>query len=176
MVGGEQGGLRPGVAAVAFVGWSGSGKTTLVERLLPRLAAEPLRVGYLKSAHKGFAMDREGKDTDRLFRSGAVRVGVVSPTEGALRFRLRRRDPRALLAEHFAGCDLVLVEGFKESDLPKIEVVAGEPALARGDPTLLAVVADAPDPRPVPRFRRDDTEGIARFVAEWRVGRMAPPA
>lgn len=174
MVGGEQGGLRQParVAAVAFVGWSGAGKTTLLERLLPVVAERGLRVGYLKSAHHGFDMDRPGKDTDRLYRAGAARVGVASPTAGALRFPLERRDPRALLEEHFPACDLVLVEGFKESDLPKIEVAIGEPVLDSDDPTLLAVVCDDPDRRAVPRFRREDLEGLSRFVAKAVLGRM----
>lgn len=174
MVGGEQGGVRrpAQVAAVAFVGRSGAGKTSLLERLLPALSARGLRVGYLKSAHQGIDMDREGKDTDRLYRSGAARVGVAAPGEGALRFRLEHRDPRGLLDEHFRACDLVLVEGFKDSDLPKVEVVAGEPLLPAGDPLLKAVVADGPDPRDVPHFARGDVEALARFVGEELMGRM----
>jgi molybdopterin-guanine dinucleotide biosynthesis protein B len=154
------------------VGWSGAGKTRLLERLLPELRRRGHKVGYLKSDVHGFDMDREGKDTYRLFESGAERVAIASPTEGALRFRLQEKDARALLAEHFRGCDLVLVEGFRGSDLPKVEVTSGEPAVRAGDPTLVAVVADGPDPRPVPRFAHSDVEGLARLVEETLLGRM----
>jgi len=163
------------VRALAFVGWSGSGKTTLILRLLPLLRQRGHTVGYLKSDVHGFDMDREGKDTWRAFEGGAERVGIVSSTEGALRFRPRGQGIRSLLDEHFGGCDLVLVEGFKSSDLPKIEVVSGERLLPDGDGHLKAVVCDPPDPRPVPRFARDDVAGIARFVEETLVGTMSPP-
>ena len=162
--------------AVAFVGWSGSGKTTLIERVIPLLRARGLKVGYLKSDVHGFDMDRKGKDTARIFDSGAERVAIASPTEGALRFRLERKDPHALLAEHFSGCDGVVVEGFKGSDLSKIEVVGETPAVARDDPALVALVTDRMDPRPVPRFSRDDPEAVADFVAALLMGTMTPPS
>lgn len=154
------------------MGWSGSGKTTLIERLVPELGRRGHRVGYLKSDVHGFDMDREGKDTYRVFESGAARVAIASPTEGALRFRLEEKNARALIAEHFRGCDLVLVEGFRGSDLPKIEIVSAEPALGPDDPSLVAVVADEPDPRPVPRFESNDLPGLVRFVEETALGRM----
>ena len=162
---GEQGRIRP-VRAVCFVGWSGSGKTTLVQKLVGRLQATGLVVGYLKTSHHNrFEMDREGKDTDRVFRAGAARVGIVSASEGAVRFRAAPDNPEALMAEFFSGCDLVLLEGFRGSSLPKIEVFSDRPLLAPGDPTLRAVISDCPDNREVPRFSRDDEEEITRFVA-----------
>lgn len=167
------GGRSGAPRAVAFVGWSGSGKTTLLEELVPALRRLGLRTGYLKSARHGFQMDREGKDSDRLFRSGAQRVAVASLDEGALRFRLERRDLPSLIAEHFAGCDLVVAEGFAGSDLPKIEVCRGRPLLAAGDPTLIALVSDAVDPREVLRFERGDLESLTLFVVDVALGKVA---
>jgi len=161
----EQGRVRQ-VRAVCFVGWSGSGKTTLIEKLVLRLQATGLVVGYLKTSHHGkFEMDREGKDTDRVFRAGAARVGIVSANEGAVRFRAAPDNPEALMAEFFGGCDLVLLEGFRGSTLPKIEVFRDAPVLEAGDPTLRAIVSDSPVSRDVPRFARDDEEGMTRFIA-----------
>ena len=168
VVGREQGLVQEGRAlkVLGVVGWSGSGKTTLIEQLLPQLSRDGRRVGYLKGDRHGIEMDREGKDTDRVFRAGAVRVAIAGPDEGVVRFRLQERDPHALLAEFFSGCDLVVVEGFKRAKLPRIEVrgVHGDPILAADDPDLLAVVSDLEDTRPVPRFARDDIAGVARFV------------
>ena len=161
----QEGQLAP--PAIAVVGWSGSGKTTLIERLVAALHHDGLRVGYLKS-HKGaFAMDRPGKDTDRLFTAGAARVAIASPDEGALRFRIEERDPQALLRDHFGVCDLVLVEGFKGSELPKIEF-AGDPPLELEN--VVAVVSDRPDPRPLPCFTRNDVAAIAAFVRKALLG------
>lgn len=155
--------------AVCFVGWSGSGKTTLVERLVPELRARGHAVGYLKSHGRAFQMDREGKDTDRIYRAGAERVVIASPTEAALRWRISgERDARELVQSCFQGCDIVLLEGFKSSDLPKIEVVGSEPvhAEAIGAERVIALVSNREDARDLPRFERDDIAGLARFVEE----------
>ncbi len=157
------------VKAVCFVGWSGSGKTTLVERLVPVLRARGYAVGYLKSHGRQFQMDREGKDTDRIYRAGAERVAIASPTEAALRWRIsRERDVSELVQFCFAGCDIVLLEGFKNCDLPKIEVVGAESVGAEpvGAEPVIALVSNQEDARDLPRFERDDIAGLARFVEE----------
>jgi molybdopterin-guanine dinucleotide biosynthesis protein B len=152
------------------VGWSGSGKTTLIEELLPHLARPDCRVGYLKSDVHGLALDPKGKDTDRVFRAGACRVGIASPDELMVRTPRETDDPRRLLERWFPDCDLVVVEGFKDSDLPKIEVVCGEPVVAASDPKLLALVSKAPDGRPVPRIDPGDPAALAAFVRERLLG------
>ena len=152
------------VKAVCFVGWSGSGKTTIVERLVPVLRARGYAVGYLKSHGRQFQMDREGKDTDRIYRAGAERVAIASPTEAALRWRISdERDARELVRSCFQECDIVLLEGFKSSDLPKIEVVGAKPVGVEG---VIALVSNQEDARDLPRFGRDDIAGLARFVEE----------
>lgn len=158
--------------AVAFVGGSDSGKTTLCAALVVALRELGLHAGYLKHAHRGFQMDKPGADTDRLFEAGARRVAIVSEHEGALRFRTASPDPAELLAGAFPDCDLVLVEGFKDSTLPKIEVRRGDPVLAEDDPSLKAVVSEEAESRPVPHFRPGDLEALARFVASTLLGRM----
>ena len=164
----ERGELRGRrLKAIAFVGWSGSGKTTLLERLLPRLAQGGRRVGYLKTDAHGFSMDRPGKDTARLFDAGAPVIAILGPTEAAIRFR-PSDDYRLeeLLESAFGDCDLVLVEGGKHSALPKIELVQDRPAATVG---VLALVGAARDRRDLPRFDRDDVEGVAGFVEAWLV-------
>ncbi len=101
-------------------GWSGSGKTTLIEQVVPRLLARGLRVGVAKHDTHGITVDRPGKDSDRLYRAGAD-VALGAPRETLLRLHSEKdHGPFAaiqmLLAEH----DLVLLEGYKGSDLPKV--------------------------------------------------------
>jgi molybdopterin-guanine dinucleotide biosynthesis protein len=87
--------------------------------------------------------------------------------EAAVRRRADRSLPlREFLAWAFPDCDLVLVEGGRSSDLPKIEVMGEDPV---GGEEILARVGP-PDPDDsVPRFARDDVEGIARFIEAWLV-------
>jgi len=69
---------------LGVVGWSGSGKTTLVSGILPLLRARGVSVSTVKHAHKGFDIDRPGKDSYRHREAGAHEVMVVSARRFAL--------------------------------------------------------------------------------------------
>lgn len=136
---------------VGFAGFSGSGKTTLVERLIPALKLKGLRVSVVKHAHHKFDIDHPGKDTYRHREAGAFEVVVASDTRLALmrEFEVANRPTvHQLLAELYEGVDWVLVEGFKDSDLLKIEVwraASGKPARYMDDDFVTAVATDSPD-------------------------------
>jgi molybdopterin-guanine dinucleotide biosynthesis protein MobB len=102
---------------LAVCGWSGSGKTTLLEAVLPRFVAVGLRVAALKHDAHGVEVDREGKDSDRLFRAGA-NVLLRSPGEAFARWH--GLDPTAALDLLAAEHDLVLLEGHKDTPFPKV--------------------------------------------------------
>lgn len=103
---------------VAVCGYSNSGKTTLIERLLPHFS--DFRVGYAKNAH-AFQMDRDGKDSARIRAAGAADVLVSTPGGHALISSepLPEQDLPDLMIED----DLVVVEGFKDSPIPKLLVL-----------------------------------------------------
>jgi molybdopterin-guanine dinucleotide biosynthesis protein B len=141
---------------VGFAGFSGSGKTTLVERLIPTLKRHGLRVSVVKHAHHSFDIDRPGKDTFRHREAGAFEVIVASDTRLALmrEFEVARSPSvHSLIAELYDGVDWVLVEGFKDSDLLKIEVwraQSGQPARYPDDDFITAIATDSPDQLPTP--------------------------
>jgi molybdopterin-guanine dinucleotide biosynthesis protein B len=118
--------------AVAFTGPSGSGKTTLIEKIALHLRGER-RIAIVKHDPSDKArFDREGKDSDRFFRSGAE-VAVVSPTRTTL-FSHRQREIKEVAAL-FGEFDLLMVEGLKTLPLPRIGVFRG-----RIDPDYLPVL------------------------------------
>jgi molybdopterin-guanine dinucleotide biosynthesis adapter protein len=135
---------------VGFAGFSGSGKTTLVEALIPVLKSRGLRVSVVKHAHHKFDIDHAGKDTFRHREAGAFEVVVASGKRLALMREFEKPGElkvHHLIAELYDGVDWVLVEGFKESDLPKIEVwrpALGKPALYGEDDFIVAIATDAP--------------------------------
>ncbi|MDB5873128.1 MAG: molybdopterin guanine dinucleotide biosynthesis accessory protein MobB [Ramlibacter sp.] len=160
---------------VGFAGFSGSGKTTLVERLIPALKARGLRVSVVKHAHHKFDIDHPGKDTHRHREAGAFEVVVASNKRLAL---IREfEQPGALTAHHliaelYEGVDWVLVEGFKESDLVKIEVwraALDKPALYPDDDFIVAIATDTPAqlPEPTQRPVLDLTDPAA--VVQWLI-------
>jgi len=94
-------------------GHSGSGKTTLIKRLLSSLTAEGLAVAVDKPGAQHLDVDREGKDSDRLFGAGAD-VYLEASDEAPGRTRPSARRPGAAgLADLARSFDLVLVEGRK---------------------------------------------------------------
>lgn len=160
---------------IGFAGFSGSGKTTLVEALIPALKLRGLRVSVVKHAHHRFDIDHAGKDTYRHREAGAFEVVVASDKRLALIREFEREkqlDVHHLIAELYDGVDWVLVEGFKQSDLQKIEVYRpsiGKPPIYADDDFVVAIATDEPSAvaaltqRPVMALNAPDV------VAQWLV-------
>ena len=152
-----------------IAGWSGSGKTTLLEKLIPCFTGRGLKVSVIKHAHHGFDIDRPGKDSYRHREAGASEVLLACGERWALMHE-RRNGPEPALAEllaRLAPCDLVLVEGFKQEPVPKLEVYRpenGKPPLFPGRPDIVAVAADVPLDTALPVLPLDDMVAIADFV------------
>jgi molybdopterin-guanine dinucleotide biosynthesis protein MobB len=108
------------VPVVGICGFSNSGKTTLIEALVPRLRELGLSVAVIKHDAHGVQIDREGKDSDRLFRAGA-NVLLRGSNESAARWH-RDQGPDLDEAVNHLGRshDLVLVEGHKRAPVPKL--------------------------------------------------------
>ena len=165
---------------IGFAGYSGSGKTTLVEQLIPRLHLAGQRVSVVKHAHHKFDIDHPGKDTFRHREAGAFEVVVASDRRLALMREFEQ--PAALtvhqlIAELDARVDWVLVEGFKQSDLLKIEVwrepQPGErarPVRYAEDDFICAIATEMPARLPVatglPVLDLNDPEAIARWLVD----------
>ena len=159
------------IPAIAIVGNSGAGKTTLLERLIPALKQKGLRVGVVKHDAHRFDIDHPGKDSHRLTAAGADTMVITSAEKLAMVKRHTASPPiEDLLAPYFTDVDLVLVEGFRGSSLPKIEVHRKEFRRAlicrgeRNDPGLAAVASDEPLDLDVPVLDLNDPEAIAEFI------------
>ncbi len=155
--------------AISFVARSGTGKTTLLEKLIVELKARGYRVGVFKhDAHK-FEIDHPGKDSHRLTHAGADTMLISSANKLAMVKQQTPAPLEQLLADYCHDVDLVLVEGYKSSGLPKIELFrAGfsEQLLCRGathDPALLAVATDTELQLDVPQLDLNDPARIADF-------------
>lgn len=159
-------------AVFGLTGWSGSGKTTLVAKVIPELRGLGLAVSTIKHAHKGFDIDRPGKDSHIHREAGASEVLVASPQRWALLREMRDAAEPTLeeLLARLAPVDLVLVEGFKRDRHPKIEVwrqAVGKPLIACDDSSIVAVAGepDAPPPNcPVPLIDLNNAAAVARLI------------
>ena len=165
---------------VGFAGFSGSGKTTLVERLIPALRLRGLRVSVVKHAHHKFDIDHMGKDTWRHREAGAFEVVVASDRRMALMRECEQpavMSVHQMLAELYEGVDWVLVEGFKDSGLLKVEVWRGavdgyvaKPALYPDDDFIVAIATNTPAQLPQATLRPvldlDDPDAVVEWLVQ----------
>ena len=159
---------------LGIVGWSGSGKTVLITRLLPMLAARGLRVATLKHAHHAFDVDKPGKDSYEHRKAGAREVIISSARRWAQMHEIdQEREQEATLSEllrRVSPCDLVLIEGFKREQHPKLEVfrhAASQSPMYPLDPRIVVIASDQPLPESgLPTVDLNDTAAVARAVCE----------
>jgi molybdopterin-guanine dinucleotide biosynthesis protein B len=161
---------------VGFSGYSGSGKTTLIEQVIAALKSKGLRVSVVKHAHHRFDIDQPGKDSHRHRSAGAFEVLIASNRRSALMREYEKESDltvHQLLAQLYEGVDWVLVEGFKHSDLLKIEVwrkSAGHPARYMDDDFIVAIATDDASTLPEPTLRPvldlNQPQAVAQYLID----------
>ncbi|WP_297481713.1 bifunctional molybdopterin-guanine dinucleotide biosynthesis adaptor protein MobB/molybdopterin molybdotransferase MoeA [uncultured Photobacterium sp.] len=165
--------INASVPLLGFAAFSGTGKTTLIEAMLPKLVEQGLRVAVIKHAHHDFDLDEPGKDSYRLRKAGASQMLISSryrralinetpTTEATLAYLIRQLDQTHL--------DLILVEGFKNLDFPKIELhrqAINKPWLFQNDNNIIAVASDIKADTSLPQISIDDIEQLTNFVVKY---------
>lgn len=151
---------------ITIIGRSGSGKTTLVEKLIKHYKSAGKKVSALKSMRHDFQIDHEGKDTWRYREAGVFSAAI---TNGRIMAFVSDIDadytPLDIAHLYFPDSDIIIIEGYKESRSPKIEVICDstEEPLFTSDDAVKIVVTDRDITAALPVFKRDD---IAALVNE----------
>lgn len=151
---------------ISVVGKSGVGKTTALEKIIRELKRRGYRVGTVKHDTHGFEIDRPGKDSWRHAQAGSDAVVISSPHRVALIRQLEAEMPLDDIVPLMGEVDLVLTEGYKRGDKPKIEVTrrARGTELLCGPEELIAILTDYPVEMPVPQFDLDDAAGVVNLL------------
>ena len=155
---------------VSIVGNSGSGKTTFLEKLIPEMIRRGFKVGTIKHDVHGFEMDKPGKDSWRHKHAGAHTTMISSPYQiGMVMDVDEDHNPNELL-HFFEGIDLILAEGYKRGNTPKIEVfrpeISAEP-VCKNDDRLLAVISEHRVELDIPRFSFHDIRQVVDFLIDY---------
>lgn len=133
---------------LAITGYSGTGKTTLLEKLIPELIQRGIRVGLIKHSHHNIDVDKAGKDSHRLRIAGANPTMIVCEQRWALMVETQKAPDFSQLVAKIAteDLDLILLEGFKHEQLPKIQLhrKALDKPLPHWDTFTLATATDYP--------------------------------
>lgn len=176
---------------VAFVGRQNSGKTTLVVKLIEALAKQSIAVSSVKHhGHKGFEIDIPGKDSYRHHHAGTIATGVLSPDQYAL-VEVKDFDDAREAVALLPASNLVLIEGFRESGFPTVELIRADnpkdvtyidkflaccteqdaSSLPCAVVTDIDVVAQAATERSLPVFGFDDIDELC----SWLIATFSKP-
>ena len=160
-----------------ITGWKNSGKTTLVTRLVSLMSGYGLRVSTIKHVHCGFDIDHPGTDSYRHREAGAEQVLLASGQRWALMNEIRAESEAELdeLLAELSPVDIVIVEGFKMGNQPKIQVVRPQYNTGRlsGDVQPIVAIASNEKVNPAdydcdgPLLPLDNVEAIADFILDY---------
>lgn len=134
------------IPAIGIVGsQSNIGKTILMEHMIKELKKKNYRIASIKHDIHGFEMDKPGKDTYRYAQAGADTVLISSKDKMAMIKRVDEELTIDSIISSINDVDIILVEGYKNSHLPKIEVIRQDVCchIHCKKEELIAIVSDA---------------------------------
>jgi molybdopterin-guanine dinucleotide biosynthesis protein MobB len=155
------------IPVLSIVGASGSGKTTVLEQLIRELVRRGYRIAVIKHhPYPGLIADAPGKDTWRLARAGAEQVTLAAPDQEIHRRRLTGERSLEEIAADIQDVDLILTEGYKRGNAPKVEVNrrAHHPTLVSPPDELLAILSDQRFDLPVPQLSLHEIVELANLI------------
>lgn len=157
------------IPIVAFSAWSGTGKTTLIEKLITELKKSGVRLAVIKHDAHDFEIDYEGKDSWRFAKAGAD-ITILSSARKTACIEKGSLSLKQLIGM-VHDVDLILVEGYKNEELPRIGIARKETekGFTADIDSFIAVVTDLDIVASVPRFALDDIKGLADFIRR-RIG------
>ena len=149
---------------VAICGYKNSGKTTLIESLLPILTEKGFVTAVVKHHGHKFDPDIPGTDTYRFNHNGAIGT-VITDDDCFMLVKNQYKTPKELI-EYFPEADIILLEGYKEYDFPKIEMRRFDEVLDCNRDSIIAIVSDLSEIYTnVPIFKYGEIITIADFIA-----------
>ena len=159
-----------------IVGWSGSGKTDLTSRIIKYFVKKKILVSSIKHSHHNFEIDKKGKDSDIHLKSGSNEVIIYNKNKWALISQMQKKNVKIdeILDKFQKETEIILIEGLKYSDFPKIEVVRSKinkPLIFKEDKNVVGIVIDKDinylKNIDLPVFNFMETEKIGNFVLNY---------
>jgi molybdopterin-guanine dinucleotide biosynthesis adapter protein len=154
---------------ISVVGYSGAGKTTLMEKLIGEMTRRGYRVGSIKHDVHGFEMDKPGKDSWRHKQAGACTTVISSPRQIGMVTDVDHDHNPDELRKFFDHMHVILTEGYKKQNRPKVEIFRSEnhdAPLCRSDDNVFAIMSDIPVGLKARRFTLEDVAGLVDFIVE----------
>ncbi len=114
--------IRKKQTIIAVCGSKNSGKTTLLVKLIEALSKKGIKTAVIKHDGHDFSCDVPGTDSCKLHEAGAYGIAVFSENRIFIHKEDGTEKEKGLIKQ-FPEADIIFLEGMKDSDYPKIEVV-----------------------------------------------------
>ena len=155
---------------VGIVGWKNSGKTYFASNIIKKLKIKNYRVASIKHAHHEFDIDHKGTDSYIHREAGSSQVIVSSSKRWAKITELNdlREQTLNYLLNQLSEIDIVIVEGFKNDNHPKIEIIkkGNHDHLFNKIPNIKAVISQEKINTDLKQFKKDEIDNIVNFILE----------
>lgn len=170
---------RENLPIIGICGWKGSGKTTLCVRLIEEFSQRGLTVSSIKHTDHDFLIGAENTDSEKHRKAGAYEVAVAGRTQWAIMHSLKNQQepPFYEIISKFSPADLIIIEGYKKIQIPKIETFRCQQEekkmLWKKDKSIIAIATDYENlETSKPKFSLNAIVEIADFI-ELSIGPLA---
>jgi molybdopterin-guanine dinucleotide biosynthesis protein MobB len=157
---------------VGVAGWKDSGKTLVVERLVASLVRRGLRVGTVKHVHESLSLQPAAKDSARHLDAGAE-IAIALGEGLVLLGRHTGGDLETALSRYLSLTDVIVAEGFKHAEIPKIVVLSGGGDILKETENVAAVIYREEKPEGYPAYTGDGIEDLVDFLFDKEI--LKPP-
>ena len=155
------------IKVIGVVGWKDVGKTFFATEIIKLLVSKKFKVGSIKHAHHDFDIDQDGTDSFKHRNAGSNQVIISSSKRWAKIIENNNKKEKNLdqLIKEFQDIDIVIVEGFKKENHPKIEIIAKNSQIINSElKNVIAFVSDEMFDSNIPVFKKNDIESLVEFI------------
>ena len=152
---------------IGITGWKDVGKTHYASLIIESLVKKGYHVGSIKHAHHDFDIDKPGTDSFKHREAGSSQVVISSAKRWAKITENNNENEKSLdeLIQEFNNVEIIVVEGFKKDNHPKIEILTkGLNNRNKETKNVVAIVSDDLKDNTTPVFKENDIENLVEFI------------
>ena len=153
---------------IGIVGWKNTGKTFYVSEIIKKLKSKKYRIASIKHAHHEFDIDHQNTDSFIHRKSGSSQVIISSAKRWAKIYELEGQSEKKLdeLILELSEVDIVLVEGYKNENHPKIEIIREKENqhLFQNIKNVKAIISDVNLNTDIKQFKKNEIDKIVNFI------------
>tara|TARA_Y100000590_G_scaffold335950_1_gene382479 strand:+ start:4086 stop:4571 length:486 start_codon:yes stop_codon:yes gene_type:complete len=156
---------------IGIIGWKNSGKTFFATQIINKLSKKGLRVASIKRAHHAFEIDKPNTDSYLHRKAGSEQVIVSSAKRWVKISEVNNQKEKTLneLLDELIAVDIVIVEGFKNENHPKIEIIhqTDKNYLFKKNTNVIALISDNRIDANIQQFKKNEINVIVDFIINY---------